>query len=226
MTSGALSACGASPDVRPFPERTPNEVFVTGVEALAAVDSARVRQTIELEGLSASADIVMTAEGDCRGRIEQDGGAAEVLGADGRYWLRADEAYWTALLAQTPAIDADLVAPLLLDRWISDPAGVVAGSCQLLETIGDIELDVDDPAGDDATMRAVETQAGDALEITAPVLSMGSVRAVVMVADPHYLVELQAEIGPTMRFSEFGVDVRVSEPPADQRRDLEDLLGG
>ncbi|WP_447644696.1 hypothetical protein [Nocardioides zeae] len=204
-------------DDDPFADADGQGVIDAGFAALEDAESFRVAGSVEEDGERAEIDLQLDTEGNCTGSVSAgDDGEFEVLGVDGSYWLRAGADFWTSSTGSAEA------AALLADKWVPDEAGDFAEICtveSLLETFDDRELD-DAEKGD-----VVDTDEGEAQEVTGKDDDGDELTVHVLTSDPTYLVGFSSEQYGEVTISEFGEPVETEEPPADEVLDPA-ALGG
>lgn len=204
-------------DEDPFADLDGQEVIDAGFEALEGAESFRVTGSLEEDGELAEIDLALDTDGNCTGSVSTDTtGEFEVLGVDGSYWLRAGADFWEATTGTPEA------AQLFADLWVVDESGDFAEICTiegLLDSFDDRELD-EAEKGD-----VVDTDEGEAIEVTGLNDDGDELTVHVLTADPTYLVGFESDAYGEMQITEFDEPVETEEPPADEILDPA-ALGG
>jgi serine/threonine protein kinase len=222
LSGGALAAWRAGGDDPTDPNRgsetvafvdqDPWEVLRASEKEMGVLDTVRVKGQFPDEdqpGRHLTVDMVVTANGDCHGRMGYAGGGeAEVLRIDGRELVKPNAGFLTSF---EPG-EAQAFIEALDGRWLEFTKGSQFGSvCDLDEF-----LERDERDGATATNEGVVTEQGqDAVKIH---LREGSQEETyfVMVAEPHYTLRIDEGPQAWFRYSEFDEEFGWELPAASQ----------
>ncbi|MDO9456987.1 hypothetical protein [Nocardioides sp.] len=199
-----------------FADLPPDQIARTAKDAVRGSGALFLERDLTVDGVSTSIDLHLDDEGNCLGSIRKDDGTASILGVEGTIWFRPDEAFWRL---SDPDV-ADAVVDEVRGRWVET------------QSLGDLcDLDLVFGDADSTGERHYETLGTDEVdgEQVVRVRSTGddgiSSVASVLTAEPHYLVQVDAEgrAEGTVWLSGFGEDVATQPPPARDRVDQDEL---
>jgi hypothetical protein len=224
-----LAACGGGGDGgdsgdSEFAGESAATIQKASVDDMKNLDSLHMDGSITQQGGEIGLDLSLTTEGDCSGTISRgDSGNAEVVSLDGTSWFRPDEEFWRA--QGGPA--ADQIISTVGDDWVQLPEGdeSFASFCDLDGLLEQIENDDDEKPSEKGETEDVEGQA--AIKLTRDNKEGGGTTTVwVAVDDPHHILKVEREGGESpssVSFSEFGEDVSIEAPGADEVITIEEL---
>jgi len=222
-----LSACGGDGDDSgdsEFAGESAATIQKESVDDMKTLDSLHMDGSITQQGGEIGLDLSLTTEGDCSGTISRgDSGNAEVISLDGTSWFRPDEEFWRA--QGGPA--ADQIISTVGDDWVQLPEGdeSFASFCDLDGLLEQIEDDDDEKPSEKGETEDVDGQ--EAIKLTRDNKEGGGTTTVwVAVDDPHHILKVEREGGEapsSVSFSEFGEDVSIESPGADEVITVEEL---
>lgn len=218
-----LTACGGGDD---FADKPGKDIAAASKKAMGDLESMRVAGTITTGGQDIAIDLQVSSGGDCKGSLGIGGGKTELLGADGKTWMKPDEAFWSSFAGDS----ADQVMSVVGDKWVVMPSSADSFNqfCDLDQLIE--QMLKDDDESDKSTYTVKDTSEIDGQKVVAVDNKSddGNSTGYVKVDSPHYLVKIEKTGGDSngsVTFSEFNDDVDVDAPGDDEVIDL-DSLGG
>ena len=224
-----LAACGGGGDGddsgdSEFATESAATIQKASVDDMKTLDSLHMDGSITQQGGEIGLDLSLTTEGDCSGTISRgDSGNAEVVSLEGTSWFRPDEEFWRA--QGGPA--ADQIISTVGDNWVQLPEGdeSFASFCDLDGLLEQIENDDDEKPSEKGETEDVDGQ--EAIKLTRENKEGGGTTTVwVAVDDPHHILKVEREGGDSpssVSFSEFGEDVSIEAPGADEVITVEEL---
>ena len=215
----ALSGCGGGDD---FTEQSGKEIATTAKSAMGDLKSVQVKGAITADDEQVDIDLSLSTAGDCTGTIGIAGGSTELLGVDGKVWLKPDAAFWKAAAPDT----ADQVQAIVGDKWVlfPDQSGGFGELCDLDELLDEL---VEEHGASYSKAGEEKVEGDDVVAVTSKddgETSTGYVR----VDEPHYLVKMERTEGDqpgSVTFSGFDEEVEVEAPADSEVADLSSLTG-
>lgn len=212
-SSSAEESAGALDDL------SAEEIYDLALEETSDASSVHLDGEIDSEGQVIEMDLTLGTD-SCDGTMTIGGVGIDLLGVDGEYWFRGDEAFWSAQSDGTPE-DEQFVA-LVSDLWVPDTEGQFSEFCNIDSFFGDQD-DADRPT-DFAKGDTVDVDGTEALEVSWVTSDGSEVTAAVSAEEPHYYLTLTQDESGVVEFSDFGEDLDV-QPPADDELLDPALLG-
>jgi hypothetical protein len=219
-SSGAGSASGSD-----FAGQSGQQIADAAKADMAALSSLRVAGTVTTGGSEVAIDLQMDGDGNCTGSLGTSQGRVQLLGADGRTWMKPDAAFWRGMAGA----QADRVMQLVGDKWVVVPSTEQSFSqfCDADQLIK--ELVSDEGSDTTYTKTGSSTVDGrDVVEVASKDTGGQSSTGYVLVDDPHYLVKVEQVGGKepgSVTFSDFDADVRTEAPAEADTVDLSKLAG-
>jgi hypothetical protein len=200
-----------------FADQSVEDILAAAQEDIEAEDSVHIGGTVVTDGAELGLDLAISRGGDCSGKITQQGAELEVLAAQGRLFVRPDQAFFE-LSGLTPQ-QAERAVRTMGSRWIEgDPEGYGA-LCDLEQVLADEDdsLIWGDPGrpGSKVSAEGTSQVAGvDAVEISG--LDGGEPTSVfIAVEDPHVLVRVFGKgekSSGDIAFTDWGTTVGTEVP--------------
>ena len=220
-SSSSSSGSTSSPGAGDFASLSGEEIAAAAERDMKALKSATISGTVTNDGQETTIELRASGAGDCTGSVGVDRGSAELLGVDGKIWIRPDKAFWQSFANG----NVDRILQIVGDKWVRLP-----GADDTFEDFCNLDALLDelfDSNDDGATYEKAAEQEVDGEQVI-PVdvtdtdeqaASTGYVR----VDSPHYLVRLdrtEGEDSGTLSFSEFDEALDVTAPDPDDVVDL------
>jgi hypothetical protein len=207
-----------------FAKESAANIQKASVDDMKTLDSLHMNGSITQQAGEIGLDLSLTTEGDCSGTISRgDTGNAEVVSLDGTSWFRPDEEFWRAQAGAA----ADQIISTVGDDWVQLPEGdeSFASFCDLKALLKQIEDDDDQEPSEKGATEDVDGQ--EAITLTRDNKEGGGTTTVwVAVDDPHHILKVEREGGESpssVSFSEFGEDVSIEAPGAEEVITIEEL---
>ena len=223
LVAAALTSCSSDSS---FADKDGDEISKDAKDAMSDLTAVKVAGTISSDGQDTNIDLQTNTDGDCTGTIGVGEGSAEVLGVEGQFWFRPDEAFWR----QNAGAAADQILAIVGDKWVVVPAGEddFEQFCDLDQLLD--ELLEDSSSDDDAKFTTGDTEDLDGEEVVAVDREDddGTSTGYVRVDEPHYLVKIEKSEGEdtgSVTFSELDEDFEVEVPADDDVVDLNSIGG-
>ena len=221
--AAVLTACGGSDSS--FADESADDIVKAAKSAMGDLTAVKVSGDITSGGQQISLDLQSDSDGNCTGTIGLGDGTAELLGVDGKTWMKPDEAFWQTFGGGS----ADQVMSLVGDKWVLIPAEGESLSqfCDVNDLLDQMLKDEED--GSTYSKAGTDTVDGDdvvAIDNKDP--ENGDSTGYVLVDDPHYLVKIEKTDGDdtgSVSFSDFDADFDVEAPAEDDQVDLNNLQG-
>jgi hypothetical protein len=219
--SVALLAAGCNllgPGATPTPvsngveAEEPDQILARATQALADAPSVHAAGTIGEGFLGVTLDLTYAGD-DVSGTVNVLGVVASILKVGNELYVKADISLFEQIFAPEQQEDFDLFG----DKWIKLDVGLV-------ETILPIPLAVTDLVSTTAPLTKGETTTVGGTSAITLTDAEGAVLHVATVGEP-YLLDLTAEGERSLTFSQFGSEVLIEAPPADQVLDPLGSLG-
>jgi len=218
-----LAACGGGADDADdagdgFAAQSARSIVEQAEEDTTGASALRVRGDLAVDGQVVTLDLRVDQDAQCEGTVGRDGVAADVLGVDGSYWFRPDEAYWRASLG---ADDAAAVVAAQQGRWIATD-----GVARLCDPVGLFGSAPTDPDVQLATVGVGEVDGQQAVRVRRTDAEGRSTISAVATSSPHHLLRVVgegADRGTRVDLGEYGVPLTVEAPAPDDQVPLADL---
>ncbi|WP_028474135.1 hypothetical protein [Nocardioides alkalitolerans] len=194
------------------------EIYDAALEATSGSSSVRLVGSIDGDGQAIEMDIALGTD-SCDGSMTISGLTIDLLGVDGEYWFRGDDAFWASQSDGTPEDQALL--DLVSGMWVPDTEGEFSEFCNIDSFFGD--QDDEDRPTDFAKGDTTEVDGQAAQEISWTTSEGDDVTAAVATEEPYYYLQLEQGDNGTIAFSEFDEDLDVEAPPADEVLDPSQL---
>lgn len=221
----SVSACGSNSSSTPAPGSSSSaptgaafaSQSVDAIQAAAKADTTAAPSFHLMAAVTDASggtqlDLQLDNKGDCTGSVTVGDGSGQILGTGGQYWVKPDDALYTALGG-----DASVLAAAS-GKWI--PNTDVASFCSTAGFFDDsTSTDGPQPSGS-PTLGGTQTVGGqEVVQVVQPFDDGGTGTLSVLTSSPHYLVQLD-ESGGTQTvqatLSDFGAPVSVTAPTADE----------
>ncbi|MFI6697110.1 hypothetical protein ACIBLA_36260 [Streptomyces sp. NPDC050433] len=240
-TAGAKQVAG--PSAEAFAGRNAGQIVREAVTATKGAKSLRLTAEGTEAGRLLKVDFSLDRQGTCAGGLRRDDGEAEFVVVDRVTYVKGDDEFWWSISSgaiegdgAAESADPDMVGPdmaeslvqLLRGKWLKIPAGgdttarALGGACDLDAMLGGLN-----------TADAKGVTRGDAAEVdgrkavTLVKRETDGTRTTFVAAEgPPRLLKAVREGGQdpgTVLFSDYGVPVKATAPPAPEVVDLGDL---
>jgi len=227
VLAGGLTGCSgggddgsaeADTEAQAFAEESAQDILAAAEDATTEVESLRVRGDLTVGEQVVSVDLRVDQAEQCEGTVGRDGVSADVLGVDGAYWIRPDDAYWRGTLG---AADAEAVIQAQQGRWVA-----TSGVASLCDPDGLFGSDPTDPDVQLATLGPGEVGGQPVVRVRRTDAEGRSTVSAVSATSPHYLRQVVGEgqaRGTRIDVGDFGEALDVEAPASDDQVPLEGL---
>jgi hypothetical protein len=223
LGAATLTGCGGGGG-SDFADESADDIVKAAKSDMKDLDSVKVSGTVTSDGQEISLDIQASSGGNCTGSISIADGSTELLGVDGKTWMRPDEAFWRSF----GGASADQILDVVGDKWvvIGEDEDSFNQFCDVDELLDELLKDEDD---DDSTYKKVgtdELDGEDVVKVENNDSEDGPSIGYVLTDSPHYLVKVERTEGDeqgSVTFSDFNDEFDVEAPADDEVVDLNSL---
>ncbi len=216
-----LTACGGNG----FADESADKIVKTAKADMGDLTAVKVQGQITSSGQQISLDLQNSSNGDCTGTIGIGDGSTQMLGVDGKTWMKPDASFWQSMVGDS----ADQVMAAVGDKWviIPDSAQSLSSFCNTTDLLDNMLKDNND-GSTYAKNGTAEVDGEKVVKVDDKSPDQGTSTGYVLVDDPHYLVKLEKTDGEdtgTVTFSGFNEKFDVTAPADDEVFDLNSLSG-
>ena len=219
--SGDASGGGSGED---FTKQSAEAIVETAKSDMSKLKAVKMSGSLTNDGQEISIDLQAGSGGNCIGSLGLGDGSTEILGVDGKTWMRPDEAFWRTFAGD----GVDQLLAIVGDKWVVIPSGEDSFNefCDVDELLDQL-LEEDDSDGSTYEKAGEDELDGDdVIKIDNVDPEDGTSTGFVLVDSPHYLVKIEKTEGDepgSITFSEFNEEFDVEAPADDEVIDLDSL---
>jgi hypothetical protein len=217
-----VAGCGSGGG-NDFADQEPKDIVKAATSDMQDLKSLHMSGDVTTDGQKLGIDMKVTTSGDCQGSFTAGEGTAQVLSADGKAYMKPDDAFWEA---QAPGQAAQIEA-VVGDKWVVIPSG--SGLDAMCDLDGLLKnFNEDDPSNEPTAATEDSLDGQDAVKLSGKDSDGNPVTAWVASDSPHYILKIMEGADPaplSITFSDFDESLSITAPPSNQVVDLRSLGG-